>query len=188
MRWHWQYLTPFILLFLGVDWAFMPMIKSYGVNNWVLFSFTSILSIVELVCWYLFWKWFRKVPVLEFANRVVETKKIQEGIELGKKIQATLKKAGLWEKIKTMILDYIFNTYRWATSENNRFMKWAKRGGSFGMVGLGACPEPGTRIFGTVFCGTTGWQKGLYLLAIGDIMRVGIMVGIWHVIFSLLKN
>lgn len=188
MKWHWQYIVPPLLFILNVDWTLMPIIQSWGLKGWSLFIVSSILAVTELICWYRFWEWFRKVSVPEFASRAKENKKVQETIALGKEIHGDLKKAGLWDKIKTKILGFCFNTYEKATDENNKLMAWIKRGGNVTMIGLGISPEPGTRTFGAVVCGVTGWKNGLYPLAIGNIMRIAYMVGLWHIIFLLFKN
>lgn len=185
MRWHWQYLVPPLILILNVDWVLLPLIKSYGVGGWTLFVGTSILAVTELICWYWFWKWFRKTSLIEFAHRAKKGEEIQKAIALGREIEFDLKMAGLWDEIKAKILNYIFNSYKKATDENNRLMRCIKRGGAGAMIILGVSPEPGTRTFGAIVCGVTGWKNGLYPLAIGNILRVAYMVGLWQVIFSL---
>ena len=185
MLWHWQYLVPPLILILNVDWVLMPIIKGWGIDSLTLFIGTSILAVTELICCYWFWKWFRKTSLVEFAHRAKKRKEVQEAIALGKEIEFDLKMAGLLDEIKAKILNYIFNSYEKATDENNRLMRWTKRSGTGAMIILGVSPEPGTRTFGAIVCGVTGWKKGLYPLALGNILRVAYMVGLWQVIFSL---
>src|SRR3989344_3063101 len=111
MRWHWQYLVPLLILTLNVDWMLMPLIKSWGVSSWILFVATSILAVIELLCWYWFWNWFRKTSVPEFAQRAKKREEIREAIALGKEIELDLKMAGLLDEIKAKILNYVFNSY-----------------------------------------------------------------------------
>lgn len=188
MRWHWQYLVPPLLIALNVDWILMPLIKGTGANGWLLFEITSVLAVSEIVCWYHFWKWFRKIAVPEFARRATKNKDVREAIELGKEIKFDLRMAGLWDEIKTKVIRYSFKIYEKTTDENNRFMKWIKGSGAIAMIILGVSPEPGTRTFGAMFCGITGLKNGLYPLAIGNILRVAYMLGIWQVVFSFFKN
>lgn len=188
MRWHWQYGGAIALYILNVDWILMPKLKWLGLNGWLLFAVTSILAVLELYLGYLFWDWFRRVAVKEFAKRAAQSDMVQEAIEMGAEIKNDLTEAGLWDKFKSRVINFLFNAYHQATDENHRFMKWLKRGGGMGMFLFGINPEPGTRTFGAIFCGTTGWKNGLYPLAMGNILRVAYMVGVWDIIFRLFKN
>lgn len=187
IRWHWQYAGAIALYVLNVDWIIMPKLKFWGLSGWLLFVVTSVLAVLELYLGYLFWDWFRRVSVPELAKHAAQSEMVQEAIEMSKEIQKELKKVGLWEKLKTRIINFLFNTYKKATDHNNRFMKWLKRGGNIGMFAFGINPEPGTRTFGAIFCGTTSWRNGLYPLALGNIFRVAYMVGLWEVIFRIFK-
>lgn len=183
MKWHWQYLVPILLTILNVDLILMPMIKGWGMRGWLLFSVVSVLAVIELFCWFFWARWFRQVALVEFAKRAVEKKEVQDAIALGKEIHNDLKRAGIWESIKEKAMDFGFNTFQKATDENSRFVKWLKRIGGFGLWILGISPEPGTRTFGAICCGATGWKTGIFPLAVGNVMRVGYMLGVWHAIF-----
>jgi len=187
MRWHWQYGGAIALYVLNVDWIIMPKLKLHSLEGWWLFGVTSVLAVLELYLGYLFWDWFRRVAVKEFAKRAAQSDMVQEAIEVGVEIKNDLQEAALWNKFKNRIITFLFNTYRQATDENNRFMKWMKRGGAVGMFLCGINPEPGSRSAGAIFCGTACWKNGLYPLAIGNVLRVAYMVGIWDVIFKLFK-
>lgn len=184
MHWHWQYLVPPALAFLSVDWILMPAIQARGVTGWYLFILTSILAIAELFCWLYWAKWFRSVALVEFAKKAAKTKEIQEAIALGKEIRNEMKSKEIWTRAKNKVVDYSFGLFQKVTDENNRFVKWLKRGGAITMFLFGINPEPGTRTIGAIFCGTTGWKNGIYPLAVGNVARVAYMVGLWHIIFK----
>lgn len=177
MKWHWQYAGVIALYILNVDWIIMPKLKFWGLGGWWLFVVTSILAVLELYFGYLFWDWFRRVAV--------QSEMVQGAIEVGAEINWELKKTGFWHKFKDKPIAYFFVTFKKATDENSRFMKWLKRGGNLGMFICGINPEPGTRTIGAIFCGTTGWKNGLYPLALGNIFRVAYMVGLWEAIFKI---
>lgn len=185
MNWHWQYLIPPLLTILNVDWILMPIIQGRGVTGWLLFAIVSALAVAELFCWLHWAIWFRSVALVEFAQKAARVAEVQEAIALGKEIRYDLKETGMWEKNKEKVIDYCFATFKKATNENNRFIRWVKRGGGLGLLILGIFPEPGTRTLGAICCGVMGWKKGIYPLAIGNIMRVGYMVGLWHLVFKL---
>jgi len=187
VKWHWQYAGAIALYALNVDWIIMPKLKLLGLAGWWLFTITSILAVLELYLGYLFWNWFRRIAVQEFARHAAQSEVVQEAIEMGSEIKKDLKKADLWDKIKNRIINYFFTTFKKSTDENSRFMKWLKRGGSIGMFICGINPEPGTRTIGAIFCGTTGWRRGLYPLALGNILRVAYMVGLWDILFKILQ-
>ena len=187
MRWHWQYAGAVALYAFNVDWIIMQTLKLLGLGGWNLFVVTSVLSVLELFCGYLFWEWFRYIAIQEFASSATQSGVVQEAIGMGKEIRDELKKADLWDKIKGRVINFLFDTYKQAANPDNRFMRWFKRSGNIGMFACGINPEPGTRTIGAIFCGTAGWKKGLYPLAIGNTLRVAYMVGIWDVIFKLFK-
>lgn len=187
MHWHWHYAGAVALYALNVDWIIMPKLKFIGLGGWWLFLVTSVLAVLELYLGYLFWDWFRRVAVVEFAKRAAQSNVVQEAIEVSVEIKKELKKADVWDEVKNKIITYFFTTFKKATDESSRFMKWLKRGGNIGMFICGINPEPGTRTIGAIFCGTAGWKNGLYPLALGNILRVAYMVGIWDIIFRIFK-
>ncbi len=189
MKWHWQYLIPLILTVSNVDWILMPIIRLAGINGWRLFIVISVLEIFELLLWYWFWEWFRKVAVLiEFKQYAKNDKRIQDAIKLGEEIQAELKKTGILDKTKDKVMSFFFNTLCKYTDENNRFIKRVKRGRNIAMLLLGLDPYPGGRTFGIIFCGSAGWKNGLYPLAIGNTLRVAYTIGIFNYIISIFKK
>lgn len=187
MKWHWQYFGAAILYILNVDWVIMPKLKFLGLGGLQFFVVTSILAVLELCFGYLFWDWFRRIAVPELAKRAIQSEVAREAIEVGMEIKKELKELELWDKLKNKVIIFLFNSYKKATDPKRRLMKWLKRGGNIGMFALGANPEPGTRMIGTIFCGTSGWKGGLYPLALGNIFRVAYMVGLWETMFRFFK-
>lgn len=188
MKWHWQYTAPPLLVGLSVDWVLMPLIRFLGIKGWEFFVIIAILATIELPAWFLFWRWFCRVPVIEFAKIAAEKNYVKEAVKLGKEIEAELKIAGIWEKIKNKIINYLFNTFRKATDENNKFVKMIKSGRHWAMFFLGAEPYSGGRVFGVILCGSADWKNGLYSLAAGNLIRVAYTIGIFNYVISLFQK
>ena len=92
MRWHWQYAGAIALYVLNVDWVIMPKLKLLGFGNWLLFITTCLFAVFELYFGYLFWDWFRRVAVPEFAKYAAKSEVVQEAREISTEIKNELKK------------------------------------------------------------------------------------------------
>ncbi len=189
MKWHWQYIIPITLIISNVDWILMPTIRLLGINGWRLFIIISVLEILEMIVWYFFWKWFKRVTVLvEFKEYAKSDSRVKDAIKLEEEIRAELKETGILDKTKDKIISFFFNTLSKYTDDNNRFIKKVKRGRNIAMLLLGLDPYPGGRTFGTIFCGSTGWKNGLYSLAVGNTLRVAYTIGIMNYLISLFQK
>ncbi len=179
MRWHWQYLGVLVLAIFNIDLVLIPILKKLGVSGMNLFWIGSFWATIELLCRYWFWIWFRKVVIPETASqKIAESEYLQEGIELGTELKSHLQQHGYLQKLE----NYFIKTYSKATDENNRIVKWIRRGGHTAMLLLGIDPYPGGRTIGVIFCGIFGWRKHLYALAIGNIIHIAYIVGAWNMI------
>ncbi|MDO8495394.1 MAG: hypothetical protein Q7S32_02605 [bacterium] len=179
--WRWQYIIPIISIFANIDFVVLPLIRSLGVGGLNLFLVVLPLALIELYAWYWFWDWFRKVAVPEMvAKKIAQDERVQEAISLGKEIKIELKQSGRLQQI----VEYFFRTFSSATDENSRLFKKIRRGGHVVMFLMGAEPWPGGRTVGVIFCGATGWKRGFYTLALGNVVHVAYVVGLWNLIFS----
>jgi hypothetical protein len=173
-KWHWQYAGAFLLFLLNVDLVLVPLFRKAGIQGLLLFALASFLGTVGLICWFLFWSWFGKL--------VIQSRQVQEGINLGREIEKELRKSGLRDRI----MDFLFRTFAWATKKDNKIFKLLKAGGYFLMFAAGTIPEPGTRTASVIFCATSNSKRGLFFLALGDILHMAYIVGGWEFIFQLL--
>jgi len=181
-KWHKEYLFYLFLLILNVDFVIVPFLQRHGFSGITLFLITVFFSLGELCGWFWFWSWFRRKAVPEIiAYQIARDQRIQEAIKLGKEVKKELEEKGLLERI----LEYFFRTFNKATDQNSKTFKKIKAGGHIAMFILGAEPWPGGRTIGVIFCGSTGWRRGLYTLMIGNIFHVAYVIGFWGLIFSL---
>lgn len=175
-HWHWQYTAAIILILLNVDFILVPILRKMEFSGLPLFAIASIFGTVELICWFQFWSWFRKL--------IIQSGQIQEGINLGKEIKKELQKSGYLDHA----IDYFVKTFSWATRKENGIFKLIKAGGYLSMFVAGILPEPGSRTTAVVFCATLGWKKGLLSLILGNILHMAYIVGGWEFIFRLLGS
>ena len=185
MKWHWQYLTPLLMIASSMDMVIMPVLESFEISGWRLFWITSLVSTAKLYIWYFFWKWFRKMAIPELVrHKLLQSGDIQEGLALGKEIERKLRGEGLAERIA----EYCHYLYKKYTDEDSKLVKRIKRGGHLGMLMLGVLPNSIFRAAGVTCCATFGWHRGMYSLLIGNIGHIAYMVGVWDLIFSFFKN
>lgn len=68
---------------------------------------------------------------------------------------------------------------------SNRIERWSKRWGKMTVFILGAMPEPSMRAAGLVMCRSLEVSRGLLLLAIGNVIHIFAVVGLWKLFFSI---
>ena len=184
MRWHWQYPVFLLSVGLNVDWL-IPILLRRDLSRWQVFFVASLIGTVEIFIWYQFWKFFRKMVVPELIQKLARNKHVKEAIELGRNIHWRLKEVGLWDKI----IYFLYRKYRWFADDNNPTVRRIKRWGYPAMLMLGVEPFVwGGRVTGVIFCAPISWRRGLYTLAVGNIIRIAYMIGLWSFVFHLFKK
>jgi len=196
---YWPFLIAAIFGILNVDGVVIPSLSSryFSILGFQIFDLTSVIPELSLLgiflitivisipgnlFWYWFWGWLGKF-IFELTKK---QKSVQEGIELGKEIelaiQPLLKRRGFIGRIN----DYLTETFKWATDENNKFLKRLKKGGYASVFLMAASPEPGGRVAATIFSRTFNSKKGLVSLILGDTLKNAYMVfGFWNLVLRL---
>ena len=147
-----------------------------------IFILTVAVSIPGNIVWYWFWGWLGKL-IFEWIK---SQRSVQEGIKLGKEIEfvikPVLKKKGFLDRIK----DTLTEKFKWATDEDNKYLKRLKRGGYVALFLMSASPEPGGRVVATIFSRSFDSKKGLVSLVLGDTFKNFYMVfGFWNLVLKL---
>ena len=162
-----------LLVVCNVDWVIIPLLKPFFHSLWSLWLVVAIIANIELILWYHFWRWF-------FTKWLAHRRSIEQTIEFAKEIGSELKAEGYIDRVVT----YFEHTFTWASNPEGRLFKIVKAWGHAGMLFLGFEPFVfGGRLVGVVFCATTGWTSGLYMLVIGNSVHVLVSVGTWEAIF-----
>ena len=195
---YWPLLIMVAEVILNTDWVITPMLIKRGVFfnfpifpiNWDLswfipkltyfevFLWVSIISIPTSLGWYWLWGWLG-ILIIETAK---EKEAVQEAVTLWKKIVLVLEKGDILELAK----DWFVSTFTWATDDNNRWLKYLRRGGYTALFIVSALPISGGRLVATIFCRSTDPKKGLTLMILGETVKNAIMVyGFWNLIFWL---
>lgn len=176
-RWNniWPFLGAILLFIFNVDWVVAFFLNSFNLSFWNKFLILAPLANLELVGWYLFWRWF-------FKSFIPERKNIKETINFTKEVAQELKMRGYVDRI----VEHFEKTFEWAVNPNQYLFKVVKAWGHLGMLFLGVEPfVSGGRIVGVIFCATTGWKNGMVSLIIGNTAHVLITIGSWNLFFYL---
>ena len=193
---YWPFLIALMEIVLNVDWVVIPILVKRGVFlnilflhiNWDMSGTIPELSsfgILGIVCsisivtcfgWYWFWGWLGKFIIQTARKREA----IKEAIALGMKIELDLERRGYIDLVK----NWFVHTFDWATGEDNRYLKYLRRGGYSALLIVSALPVSGARIVATIFSRSLERRKALAILAAGDSIKNAIMVlGFWNLIF-----
>lgn len=160
------------ILILNIDLVIFFSTKYNFLVGKDLFFFASTLGTLELIYWYFFYK--KLVGFLSSRKSIKEDKNFLEMIWMNLKMDG----------YADMVMNYFSNKYNSFMNKDNWLVKGLK-GGSYIIIFIaGAEPAPAGRLIGVAFCGTTGWKKGLYILIVGNILKIAYTVLGWKFIFS----
>lgn len=200
-RWHnyWPLMVALIIALFNVDGVIIPSFQLRWLSIlgfkildlshiipelslWQIFVCVVAISVPGNIFWYWFWGWLGS-----FVFQLVKKQKtVQEGIELGREIESViepvLKKQGFIDKATKFITE----KFKWATDENNKYLRRLKRGGCVMLFLMSASPEPGGRVVATIFSRSFDSKKGLISLLLGDTFKNFYMVfGFWNMALKL---
>lgn len=186
MRWHWQYLVGFFLVFVNVD-VLIIFFRLCGFG-WVnIFYLAWPIAILETCAWWWFWQRFKKKIFPEILaaakEKLAKTKEAKEGIGLWKRIKTELENEELWHLFKRLVIEYFLKLYTNATDKNSKTIKSVKKWGHLGVLIMGILPLPGTRSSMAIFCAITKWRSGFAVLLISDTLHVASMILGWRALF-----
>lgn len=175
----WPFLMFFVSAWLNIDFVVIPFLRSREIfTGFNLFILVGALGIGEIMYWYWFLKWFGRF--------LINQKYIQEDVKFGQKIcleiGRDLKQKGYIDQITY----YFVNKYNHALRKKNWITKILKGGGYFAVFSAGIAPWPFSRFLGVMFCRTVNSKRALFILILGDIVKIGIEVGIWGLVFEYL--
>jgi hypothetical protein len=207
-RWYnyWPFLVAVFIGTLNIDAVLIPSLnlrwlsilgfKIVDLSNIIpelsllqIFICVIAVSIPGNIFWYWFWGWLGKF-IFELIKKQKDIKEgielVEEGIELGKEvepeIQPVLNKRGFVDWAK----EYLTEKIKWATDQDNKYLKRLKRGGYAVLFLMSASPEPGGRVVATIFSRSFDSKKGLLSLILGDTVKNFYMVfGFWNLVLKL---
>ncbi len=203
---YWPFLVAVIIGTLNIDAVVIPSLnirwlsilgfKIVNLSNIIpelslfrIFIITVLVSVPGNIFWFWFWGWLGKL-ILELIKKQKDVqegiKLVEEGIELGKEIepeiQQVLNRRGFIDWAK----EYLTEKIKWATDEDNKYLKRLKKGGYVVLFLMSASPEPGGRVVATIFSRTFDSKKGLISLIFGDTFKNFYMVfGFWNFVLRL---
>lgn len=161
---------PLFPISWDLSWL-IPQLSNFAVFLWI-----DIISVPTSLGWYWLWGWIGKVIV----KTAKEKEAVKEALSLYRKILLSLKRGGLIELIKEWFVD----TFNWATDNNNRWLKYLRRGGYVALFIISALPVSGGRLVATIFCRSIDSRKGLVVLILGETLKNAFMVyGFWNLVF-----
>ena len=157
----------------------IPPLSAYGV-----LAVAESISFLEQMYWYWFWGWLGFFIIALATDLASKKESIQEGIELGRRIEKELERKGYIEKVKK----YFVRIFHWSNDPDNKFLKRLRRGGYVSVFVLAISPEPMARTVATIFCRSLGSKLGLAILLVGDFFKNCYMVGGWSLIISFFRH
>ena len=161
---------PFFPINLDLSWL-LPEISHFMVFIWI-----SLISIPTSLGWYWLWGWIGKVIIKTAKDKEA----VKEAVSLYRKIFSALKKGGFIELVK----DWFVGTFNWATSDDNRYLKYLRRSGYLALVTVSAMPVSGGRLVATIFCRSINSKKGLWFMILGETIKNAFIVyGFWKLVF-----
>ncbi len=205
---YWPFLVASIVLILNVDYGVIPTLQSrylYFFGLWLcdlsfiipklslveVFIIVSFFSIAGTLFWYWLLGWLgRSIVQAAYRQKIIQEgqKIVQEGVELGKKVDSeiipVLNREGYLDRLK----NYVVRTIKWATADDNKFLKRIKKFGYFAIFGLAASPEFGSRFVATIISRSYGRSRslGLACLLLGETFKNFYMVfGFWNLVLRL---
>jgi len=196
---YWPLLVAMIVAIINVDGVVIPSLHlrwlsilslkvvdlSYIIPELSLlqiFICVVMISVPGNIFWYWLWGWLGKL-IFELIKK---QKTVQEGIELGKEIESAIHPVLKKKRFVDRTKEYLTETFKWATDEDNKYLKRLKRGGYATLFLMSASPEPGGRVVATIFSRSFDSKKGLVSLILGDTFKNFYMVfGFWNLVFRL---
>ncbi len=198
LKWYnyWPLLVIAVEILLNTDYVVVPILMKRGIffnfpifsfnwdlrwllpelSNFEVFIWISLISIPTSLGWYWLWGWIGKV-IIKTAK---EKEAVKEAVSLYRKIALALKRGGFVELTK----DWFVETFNWASSDDNRYLKYLKRGGYLALVIVSAIPISGGRLVATIFCRSINSRKGLWFMIMGETIKNAFIVyGFWNLIF-----
>lgn len=133
----------------------------------LLWVFVSIggLSTLKIYYSYWFYGWLAKM--------VVNIESVRDISDFAREIGVELKSNGYIARIRNFVAEKLnIRTY-----QNSRVIKLVKAGGYLPMLGFGVYPLSGTRGPTVILCRILGYFSGLCVLAVGNLIRVGYLLG-----------
>lgn len=199
-RWYqyWPLLLIAIETILNTDWVITPILMKRGLffdipfipiswdltwlipelGNFKVFLIICMISVPTTLAWYWLWGWMARV-ILETAK---EKESVKEALSLVMSMIEALKRGGLIELVK----DWFISTFNWATDNDNRWLKYLRRGGYTALFVVSALPVSGARLVATIFCRSVNSRKGMVILIAGESVKNALIVyGFWNLIFWL---
>lgn len=197
---YWPFLIIVVEIVFNIDWIITPILIKRGMFfnfpifpihwdlSWLIpklsyfevFIWISSLSVPTTLGWYWLWGWL--------GDLIVETAKTKEAfleaVTIWKKIIIALERGDILELVR----DWFVDTFNWATDNNNKWLKYLRRGGYTALFIISALPVSGGRLVATIFCRSIDTKKGLTILILGETLKNAIMVyGFWNLIFWMLS-
>lgn len=107
-------------------------------------------------------------------SKLADQEPIKEGVQLWEKIPRWVKKE---------IKNYCVTLKDWATSEDNKIIKWLRRGGYPAIFVFSAIPEPGLRTATTIFAKSLNTRTALIMVLLGETIKNAVVLGLWNFAF-----
>ncbi len=143
----------------------------------LLWAFAALggLATLKLCYSYWFYGWL--------ASVVASSDSVQDAADFGKELGMDLERDGYIDRVR----GFVARKLNPETYQNSRVIRFIKAGGYLPMFGLGVYPFSGTRGPTVILCRVFGYFSGFCVLAFGNLIRLGYLLGGIQFLKSLLQ-